>query len=421
MKNKINSKRIWSSILCGLLIVNTNIVASANNGEDVGEKLRNQYEQTQEKDNVDVEKIQQQNELSKKYKEIEQGMLREQCQTGKIYDNNYGGAYIDDDILVVCITEEKIEEYSDEKVEYKMVDYSYNDLLDVQYKLEETYANLYDVYNREEKEFKLLDSITGIGIDEINNRVTVDIVGLTDDKEIIFQELFGSYSCVKLADVKEKIEEYDTYKAGRGIFVITGLDETYMYTSRLSIGYRAYTEINGETMYGFVSCAHGIQDSINGIVYSDLEDMTEIGEIMITRYDGSFDVSFVQLINNNKMSLMVNYSDSSGTETNADVIKKGSLVSSIPSGYYVYKVGSTTYRTIGNIISTNYSSTVGGIKCTNMIKTTAMAESGDSGGLLYFKDDKYNIILGIVRGGSSSRTLYTKASAIASSMKIYPY
>lgn len=417
----MSRKNIWALILCGLLLLNTNIVVSANNREDVGEKLRNRYEQIQEKYNVDEEEIQQQNELSKKYNEIEQRMKKGQCQTEKIYDDCYGGAYIDDDILVVCITDEEIEEYADENVEYKIVDYSYNDLLDIQKTLEDAYVEFYDKYSQDDKEFELLDSIAGIGIDEINNRVIVDIVGLTDYKEIIFQELFGSYGCVELEDVKQKAERCNTYKAGKEIVVITGSDATYIYSSTVSIGYRAYMEVNGETRYGFVTCGHGIKDSINGFVYDNSQFKTVIGEIVVSRCDGTLDASFVELINGHKMSLVVNYSDSTGTETNGDAIKKGSLISSIASGNRVYKVGSTTYKTSGIILSTNYSETIDGLKCTNLIKTTNIAKKGDSGGLVYYNDGQYNVILGIIRGANSTYSYHVKAYEIANKMKIYPY
>ena len=333
----------------------------------------------------------------------------------------YSVEFFDRAFNLICHTNAEIEEYADENVEYKIVDYSYNDLLDIQKTLEDAYVEFYDKYSQDDKEFELLDSIAGIGIDEINNRVIVDIVGLTDYKEIIFQELFGSYGCVELEDVKQKAERCNTYKAGKEIVVITGSDATYIYSSTVSIGYRAYMEVNGETRYGFVTCGHGIKDSINGFVYDNSQFKTVIGEIVVSRCDGTLDASFVELINGHKMSLVVNYSDSTGTETNGDAIKKGSLISSIASGNRVYKVGSTTYKTSGIILSTNYSETIDGLKCTNLIKTTNIAKKGDSGGLVYYNDGQYNVILGIIRGANSTYSYHVKAYEIANKMKIYPY
>lgn len=413
-------RKIWSIVLCVLLITNSQMVVSADNSQDAGERLKKMYEQKEEISDISLEEMLIQNELNDKYQEIEQYMKNQNREYEEEYIDYYGGSYIADNKLVVCVTESEVETHAIGGVEFKKVDNSYNDLLDIQKILEDTYGELYARYSQTDKEFSLLDSIAGIGIDEMDNSVVVDIVSLTNEKEAMFQEIFGSYECVKLSNVEEKAEETVTYRAGRAIYVVT-TDGTNYYVSQTSIGYRAYMEQNGNTLYGFVTCGHGIQDSVDKKVYADSQCTREIGRIIEARCDGTVDASFVQFTNNHMMSLQVAYSDTSGNDINPDVIKKSSLVKSLPAGYRVYKVGATTYRTTGTVQSTNYSATVSGIKCTNMIKTTYMTKNGDSGGLMYYYDGQYNIIVGIVKGGNSSYSLFTKASVIVNNMKYYPY
>ncbi len=417
----MNKRRVLYILMSLLLLANTKLVVLADNRQDEGVKLRNKYEQLQEKNKLDDEEVLNQNGLNEKYNEVKRHMIVQKSEDGEKYADHYGGAYIDGDKLVICITEDEREIYSDEDIEYKIVDYSYNDLLDVQRELEEKYVEFYANYSQKGKELEFLDSIAGIGIDEINNKVVVDIVGLTNDKKILFQEIFGCYGCMELVNVEEKAKECATYKAGRAIYVITNRTDVSITVARVSIGYRAYKKYDEGTFYGFVSCGHGIEDSVDGNVYAEFSCTTTIGTIIETRYDGAIDASFVRIINNHFMSLTTNYSNASGATTNCDVIKARSLISSLPTGYRVYKVGSTTYKTSGIIKSTNYTATVSGVSCTNMIRTTYMVEDGDSGGLLYYNDGEYNIIVGIVRGGNSSSSLYTKAYAIANTMNIYPY
>ncbi len=210
-------RKIWSIVLCVLLITNSQMVVSADNSQDAGERLKNRYEQKEEINDINLEEMLMQNELNAKYNEIEQYMKLQKRECEEEYMDYYGGAYIADNKLVVCVTESEIETLSIEGVEYKKVDDSYNDLLNVQRTLEDMYGKLYARYSQTDKEFSLLDSIAGIGIDEMDNSVVVDIISLTNEKEAMFQEIFGSYKCVKLSNVEEKAEEAATYRAGRAI------------------------------------------------------------------------------------------------------------------------------------------------------------------------------------------------------------
>ncbi len=119
------------------------------------------------------------------------------------------------------------------------------------------------------------------------------------------------------------------------------------------------------------------------------------------------------------------YESENRHNTNGDMIKSRSLVTSIAEGNRVYKVGSTTYKNSGVIKSTNYTATFNGVTFTNLTKTSSMSESGDSGGLVYVMDGEYNIIVGIVKGtvwsGIFRNSVYVKASEIANQMEIYPY
>lgn len=100
-------------------------------------------------------------------------------------------------------------------------------------------------------------------------------------------------------------------------------------------------------------------------------------------------------------------------------------MTTVPKGSTVYKVGSTTYKTSATVKSTNYSTTLDGVSFTNLTKTSAFVDAGDSGGLVYmYFNGKYNSA-GIVTAMGGwwifSFSLYTKAVEVADQMSIYPY
>lgn len=100
--------------------------------------------------------------------------------TEVVYEDEYAGSYLEDDTLVVCMTQKQDEDIcSDtEDVECRIVEHSYNELSEVQDKLSELYTQLYERYADGSPEKELLSAISGFGVDEELNAVVVEIVGL---------------------------------------------------------------------------------------------------------------------------------------------------------------------------------------------------------------------------------------------------
>ena len=393
---------------------------------DYGERLREQYENQQKEFIVDEKEINRQSELNQLFQEIQDDMII--CNENNVneYESYYSGAYIRDEHLVVCVTdEENISHNEGEDIEYKVVDISYNELVEIQNEISEKYTYLYENCRDITEDKELLDSIQGIGIDEENNRVIVDVVGLSNKKEGIFEKLFGKYESVQLQEVYSEAEETATYRPGKAVYIIKSINGSSITYSRLSIGYRAYQDSSSGRIYGFVTCGHGIKDSINGRVYSDASLSNIIGNIVDWRYSGSLDAAFVEMTDENYIGTTTYYSDASGSTSGGDKLKSNAYVSTAPAGTTVYKVGSTTYKTSGIIKNTNYTVTISGTTFTNLTKASNLVESGDSGGLVYTYVGGNYVAIGVVKGncgsGIGSYSFYVKAYEIGRIMNVYPY
>ena len=119
------------------------------------------------------------------------------------------------------------------------------------------------------------------------------------------------------------------------------------------------------------------------------------------------------------------YSDGQGTTSGGDTITPALYVANVAQGTIVYKVGAKTYKTSGEVTSTNYNTTSNGVSFSNLTKTKAHCEEGDSGGLVYMYHNGSYKPVGIVKGyGStlfSTFSVYVKASEVVSQMSVYPY
>lgn len=87
----------------------------------------------------------------------------------------------------------------------------------------------------------------------------------------------------------------------------------------------------------------------------------------------------------------------------------------------VYKVGRTTYRTSGKITSNNVSTMYNGYPISNMTTATYSSSGGDSGGIVYGKNNSKNIPAGIHHGRYNSDGIYTKAINVVNTLNVYPY
>ena len=85
-------------------------------------------------------------------------------------------------------------------------------MLGFQTNIEDKYEEYYTEYdNTDTKEFELLSSIAGIGIDISNNCVYVDIADLTKEKENTYHTLFGEDEHASLRSVEHLNQDAATF------------------------------------------------------------------------------------------------------------------------------------------------------------------------------------------------------------------
>lgn len=419
-------RKALSALLCIAILFN---FALANNGmtrPKGGSLLKQYHEEKQKEQEVNGTGNQELNELyCALYEKVAESdrvadhMGREE----EIYDEFYGGSFIEEDMLIVCVTDFDNEYLDSEKIEYRLVDKSYNELLNEQSILEDKYEELYRLYGDEDSdEGWLINSISGIGINEAANIVVISLKDISAQK--LFYEMFGDDFEVAFEEGEIYQETAFAYNPGMALYYITERNGVNITYGSVSIGYRAYRVLDsGSYEYGFATCGHGIIGSVGNDIYVNKSFTTIIGQLQLSRISGStgVDVSFVRLGVGNSISSQVRYSDSGGSTSNCDTIASNIYMTSVAKGTTVYKVGATTYKTSGKVVNTNYTVTVSGTVFKNLTSTTLSADAGDSGGLVYMYYDGKYVPVGLIKSKNDSYTSYCKASVIADNTKIYPY
>lgn len=91
--------------------------------------------------------------------------------------------------MIVCVTDTYAcsqfgkDILNEESVEFKKVDFSFNELLDLRSDIEDKLIAYYEEYKDiDTAEFDLLSTIAGIGISQRDNCIVIDIANLTEEK-----------------------------------------------------------------------------------------------------------------------------------------------------------------------------------------------------------------------------------------------
>lgn len=428
-------KRMTKVVSCALfmaMVMSISMPAGCRAGEqpesgaDILEKLCEQEAAEQE---IDEETLEKQDELNETYSEIEDAMrvseTTDEDGTEVVYEDEYAGSYLEDDTLVVCMTQKQDEDVcgDTENIECRIVEHSYNELSEVQDKLSELYTQLYERYADGSPEKELLSAISGFGVDEELNAVVVEIVGLDAEKRDIFGKLFGEREEIVLRLGEAKAEECSTYCPGKGIYVITDRVNKNITYAVLSIGYRAYRKTKKGKQYGFVTAGHGCNKSLDKNVYVSTKWNNVIGKIKKYQNSGSVDACFVEIDKQHLVGTTTQYSNALGETKNGDRIAKGCYMKSVSKGSRVYKVGVTTYRTAATVKNTKWTSTFEKIKINNLTRTSSFTDKGDSGGLVYTQHKGEYVPAGIIKGRSDDGkfSFYIKATEVISALDAYPY
>lgn len=319
-----------------------------------------------------------------------------------IYPDNYGGSYIDSDgIFVVTKTSSQTSRGADfaqclsasGSYIVKTVSFSYNELASLKSSIDETYMHFQDnpsLFSEDQAE--LLNSITSFYISQKENCVVVGISSLDNGKTTTFYDMFGSSPAYILTEGAQTTTTA-SLKPGGGITSPAG---------SLSIGWPVYFYDDDDNVCkGFVSAGHaydiGDSATINGVT---------VGVCVNSAFSGKNDAALIKITNPS-----YNVSDTVSTSGHTLSNTKYLLVS---EGTTVYKVGSTSgYRT-GTVTSTSGTVTYSdeGVTITDVLVTDAMNLGGDSGCVVYCKNNGKYYAVGSASGSRYSRDSLTESTFI---------
>ena len=447
-------KRKVSAILLAVGMIVCGLAAHVNAEKmEEGSQLEAMYEEMQAEVQAEMEEFEQKAEAQQGanvvYTEIEEAMRVNPDAKENVYAEEYGGAYINENNnLVVCVTVEDmaqdidanvISELSGEaaqqakdvmagNIEYKVVAHSYNELAAIQDEITDNYEKFYPAYREGTPEYELLTTITGIGLDEERNVVTVEIDGLSEQKITTFAALFGDYGCVEFEECAPA-QNAETYYPGQKIYVRAPNDKGDIVPTGLSIGFRCKRTISSGTIQkGYVTCGHGCKDSEDGYVYVDYGNAANKtnpkGKIFDATFSGSVDASYIKRLSKEiKIGSKTCY-DAAGNKY-GDAIKRDSYMGGIPQGRVVYKCGATTYKTSGTVSHNTYNSILDGVVFRNRVRVEGeFSKKGDSGGIVYTYANNEYVPCGIISSGARYApyfSVFVKASEIAYYLNVQPF
>ena len=243
----------------------------------------------------------------------------------------------------------------------------------------------------------------------------------------------------KVVDDNDGIEfrsatiEENTFRAA-SFAANPGSSITISGAGNYSLGFRARYDADGETNYGFVTCAHG--NSIGQLVslnpkYSGT--VKSLGIIDKRILGGSVDAAFIKVTNGDAyLTQTVQYSSNSlNGSTGGTVTQSATLNGTYYSpavGTVFYKSGGTTKLTKGTVVSTSGSGYCNGLYFSNLIvsngslETPQMIQAGDSGGVAFvIVSGTTARSVGIALGYSTWDYYFLKAEPILSMLNVNMY
>lgn len=319
----------------------------------------------------------------------------------------YAGAYIKDlkfVILVTCdpsLVEKDIwTATGNQNVIIQQVKNSYNDLASIRDNLVAKICNL------QKDGDATANLIIGFGVDEINNRVFVEVLnnGQTNNQSI--------YNMIDNADVVDVIMKDKPYSPCTDINA--GSKDWLVNNSNGSMSTISFcaSRVNslGVTENGFVIAGHA------GNLYDQMKiSGTIVGAVAARLYGGICDTSFVNM-NNYPSSGYVRSRKLSTSYT----IDGSANVGIVGTSYTMHGMYSGIIS--GTVNNTSFSFTMGGVSFTDHIRMQMATHAGDSGGPLVKQNSGYSrSVIGILSGGDSTYANFTKFSNIASAFNLTLY
>lgn len=319
------------------------------------------------------------------------------------YPIDFGGKYINDNNKLVfqivknlnlkSETQKVIDSISDDYI-IEYVDNSYNELENVNNKII-NYFQLHEVND---------SNVVANYIDVKNNIVIVELKDNSIKEQELFKENIIDSKVIKFVKNNTTETLTTTYNAGGN------------FGGFCSIGYRA--KMNGYD--GFVTAGHCVYEG---------QKISGYGETIKSVESGSIDAAFVKLYSGNSVTNNIQWGYYPSTAVNSTTPGYPNLYT---VGRIIAKSGMKTQATVGTIQNVNYTSNTGGHQLTNIVKTSAQCNNGDSGGLVYVPGTTAShngTVIGVVRSKIYSGTddtvpgdmTFTKSSLIDSQFNLTRY
>ena len=250
----------------------------------------------------------------------------------------------------------------------------------------------------------LLNSFCGVGIDEKNNTVFVDLTGSDSQQIDTFKKYVSNSDEIIFNNEATKITSTSatTWYSGEAIHIYDVDNGTW---SGCSTGFRAKKlSTSGSYWYGFVTAGHACNTGNQVFFMQSAIDEALIGIVVLSKLNSTVDAAFVALYDGVfEMANEAYYSNSSGSAVNKDHIATNVYFTSVAVGRTLVKNGATTYRTTGAVQSNSYDASIdygsrGTITVNDCIKAGYDSDHGDSGGIvysLYAEGDTEYLVVGI--------------------------
>ncbi len=334
--------------------------------------------------------------------------------------NYVGGISIENENTIVVHlvrnnpeTIEQIKDIADyDNILIKSAKYSYDELYNIKSKISENIQLLRNQDSIDNTGLRsLLDDFIGVGIDDSDNSIMVDIYNLTDEKIEAFKNNICDSEAVKFYNKDARLISESTMALypGRNIYV-----RHESSWSTCSMGYRAFRLMaDGTYAFGFVTAGHACELG-DRVYFAKLDSVDAIiGTVVITQISGSADAAFVAVFTEEfEVETAGYYTDKNGSVAGTkDKLSTTSMFVEVVTGREVVKNGQTTYRTEGKITSSSYDATYKSSDgtqtryITDCIEADYKSDSGDSGGVVYSmyqEGDSEYLIIGIHAASSSS-------------------
>ncbi len=342
--------------------------------------------------------------------------MENNAEEGKLYDDDFGGAYIDGESIVLYVSEtdsktiETIKSVSDyDNIVIKEATFSYDELYSIKSDITNKVIELKESEIQDADLISLLETYCGVGIDDKMNAVMVDIEDVSDEKIAIFKEFICDSEALIFynGESKQSFENTTTFAPGHKIYVYHQGEGW----SSGSIGFRARKLIsNGTYWYGFVTAAHVVEEDEQVFISNHHGDDFVMGRAIVSNLGGSVDASFVAINTDEyEISTSAAYTDDDRSISGGrDVISTSVFFTSVSNGRELVKNGAATYRTTGTVKSSSYDAEVdyedSTVTLTDCIKSNYKRDHGDSGGIVYslYRDtDTEYLLVGIHVAGSN--------------------